>query len=185
MDFSYIPHPRAVTELHWRKPFHPDQSIENVLHTICADDVLRVWAPVFPHEMYLLQLWASIPLEKPFGRDPEHNSGISQWSVMIIDSGEFARAMVGAVETVGSDKGEEGALQRLIEVAGRDPDVCVVFDRKGRMTAWGLENIGCKAKKTTHDFQIATGDITGIPLPHPTEEVRYVAYNGPNNSGMS
>lgn len=33
-DFSYLPHPAAVTGIHWRKPYHVDQTIDNVLYTI-------------------------------------------------------------------------------------------------------------------------------------------------------
>jgi len=65
-DFSYLPHPSTVTNVHWRKPYHVEQTIDNVLYTICADNVLRIWAATDPHGLQLLQLWAKIDLKNQF-----------------------------------------------------------------------------------------------------------------------
>lgn len=163
-DCSYLPHPRAVTAMHWRRPFHREQSIDNVLYTIGADAVLRVWAPVYPHDLHLLQLWAVIDLYESIpgfistARDEEDKRGKF---VVIIDSSVFAVAAETAVNTAGAGENKE-VLQRLIEVANRSPEICVAFDGRGRMSAWGLENVGCKTRKTTNVFSILHTEDSGM-----------------------
>lgn len=155
-DFSYLPHPRAVTGMHWRRPFHREQSIDNVLYTIGADSVLRVWAPVYPYDTHLLQLWAVIDLQDSIPgliSESADDRGVGKY-VMIIDSSVFAVAAETAVSTAGPGDKDKEVLQRLIEVANRSPEICVVFDGRGKMSAWGLENVGCKTRKTTNVFSI-------------------------------
>lgn len=163
-DCSYLPHPRAVTAMHWRRPFHREQSIDNVLYTIGADAVLRVWAPVYPHDLHLLQLWAVIDLQESIpgfvstGSEAEKRGRF----VMIIDSSIFAVAAETAVNTAGAGEKDKEVLQRLIEVANRSPELCVAFDGRGRMSAWGLENVGCKTRKTTNVFSILHTENSGM-----------------------
>lgn len=167
-DFSYLPHPRTVTAMHWRKPFHREQSIDNVLYTIGTDAVLRVWAPVYPHDLHLLQLWAVIDLQDSipgFISNTAGEEGVLRGQskyVMIIDSSVFAVAAETAVNTASAGEKDREVLQRLIEVANRSPEICVVFDGRGRMSAWGLENVGCKTRKTTNVFSILHTENSGI-----------------------
>ena len=155
-DFNYLPHPRGVVNMRWRTTGHPDESADNVLYTIARDGVLRVWAPVYPHDVHLLQLWAAVDLR---------DGGAAQdvCSAFVVDSHVFQQATVGAVANAGDggDK-ERASLQRLAEVAGRLPEVVVLFDTEGRMSAWGMENVGCKAQKTTNVFSIVQGEETGL-----------------------
>lgn len=166
-DFSYLAHPRAVTSLRWRRPFSREQSVDNVLYTIAADGVLRVWAPVYPHDLHLLQLWAVIDLRESIprglgGAAAGALEGSGERYVMIVDGGVFAHAAEIAVSSTGDgEKGRE-MLQRLIEVANRSPEICVVFDDRGRMSAWGLENVGCKTRKTTNVFSIMHVENSGL-----------------------
>ncbi|TQN71820.1 Regulator of V-ATPase in vacuolar membrane protein 1 [Colletotrichum shisoi] len=39
-DLAYLRHPDVITSLQWRKPFHAEQTVENALYTICADNVI-------------------------------------------------------------------------------------------------------------------------------------------------
>ncbi|TIC97346.1 Regulator of V-ATPase in vacuolar membrane protein 1 [Colletotrichum higginsianum] len=39
-DLAYLRHPDVITSLRWRKPFHAEQTVENALYTICADNVI-------------------------------------------------------------------------------------------------------------------------------------------------
>lgn len=151
--------------MHWRRPFHREQSIDNVLYTIGADAVLRVWAPVYPHDLHLLQLWAVIDLQESipgFVSTAGTEVGERGRFVMIIDSSIFAVAAETAVNTAGVEEKEKEALQRLIEVANRSPELCVAFDGRGRMSAWGLENVGCKTRKTTNVFSILHTENSGM-----------------------
>ena len=50
---------------------------------------------------------------------------------------------------------EQHALEHLSEVGRRKPDLCVVLDTDGHMSAWGLESVGCKVRTTTNVFNVA------------------------------
>ncbi|KAI5797674.1 RAVE protein 1 C terminal-domain-containing protein [Geopyxis carbonaria] len=158
-DFSYLPHPRAVVSIHWRQRIHPEESADNVLYTIASDQVLRVWAPVYPHDVHLLQLWAVVDLRNPgslHGLDPPNCDEARH--AFIVDSKVFRLATEMAVGSAGDGDKERAILQRLIEVANRSPEVVMVFDARGKMSAWGLENVGCKSRKTTNVFSIVQGE---------------------------
>jgi WD40 repeat protein len=176
-DFSYLPHPATVTAIHWRRPYHVDQTIDNVLYTICADNVLRIWAATDPHGLQLLQLWAQIDLKEsiaPRGLAPADNSNIR--FAFIVDGRDFMLATEHAVQARGADK-EDHALSHLIEVANRSPEICIVLDGLGNMSAWGLENVGCKARQTTNIFNVAHVDGLDLGLPMDlTEDSSYVQF---------
>jgi hypothetical protein len=57
-----------------------------------------------------------------------------------------------------NDEQSEPGMAHLIEVATKSPDVCVVLDGRGNMSAWGLESVGCKQRKTGDVFNIAHTD---------------------------
>lgn len=79
---------------------------------------------------------------------------------------------------------EDHALTHLIEVANRSPEICIVLDEQGHMSAWGLENVGCKSRKTTNIFNAAHVDGLNIDLPATADEHSYVQfYNFCNKSG--
>ncbi|KAF8253872.1 hypothetical protein K440DRAFT_652074 [Wilcoxina mikolae CBS 423.85] len=174
-DYSYLPHPRAVVWMQWRQPVHPEETADNVLYTITKDQVLRVWAPVYPHDAHLLQLWTTVDLRESIPRyldepkDDVHHA-------LIVDSRVFRRATEQAVATAGESDREREALQRLVEVANRSPEVVVVFDSHGRMSAWGLENVGCKSRKTTDMFSIVHAEKSGVHCGR--SEVRFAAFAG-------
>ena len=74
----------------------------------------------------------------------------------IIDSKDFIYATERAVQAA-SNEGQQQhhALEHLLEVAKTTPEVCVIVDQRGNMSAWGLENVGSKARKSTDIFNIA------------------------------
>lgn len=154
-----------------------DQTIDNVLYTICADNVLRIWAATDPHGLQLLQLWAQIDLKEsiaPRGLSPADTSNIR--FAFIVDGRDFILATEHAVQAGGANK-EDHALSHLIEVANRSPEICIVLDGLGNMSAWGLENVGCKARQTTNIFNVAhvNGLDLGLPM-DPTEDSSYVQF---------
>lgn len=156
-DFTYLLHPGTVTSLRWRRPYHLAQTLDNVLYTICADNVLRIWAATDPHGLQILQLWGQVDLQESIQpRMPisQHSSNLR--FAFIIDGRDFTKATEYAVqeENLGRDK-HDHALEHLIEVAHRSPEICIVLDERGCMSAWGFENVGCKDRKTTNIFNIA------------------------------
>ncbi len=73
----------------------------------------------------------------------------------VIDSREFSAAAERAVQNSQADPHENHALEHLIEIANRSPEICVLLDGRGRMSAWGLENAGCKNHRPANVFNIA------------------------------
>jgi len=180
-DFSYLPHPRAVTGIHWRRPFSREQSVDNVLYTIAADGVLRVWAPVYPHDLHLLQLWAVIDLRESIPDCLDYEKTMATRSdnryVMIVDGCVFTHAVENAVCSVNEGERGKEVFQRLVEVAKRSPEICVVFDGRGRMSAWGLENVGCRTRRTTNVFSVMHAENSGMEFVAKGEQEAFVQFH--------
>ena len=165
-DFTYLPHPTVVTAIHWRKANRHEHNEDNVLFSICADSKIRIWAATDPHGLQTLQLWAEIDMQESLQpRDLELSAESKERYAFIIDSKDFALAAGQAKAFVGDKDGEANhALEHLLEISKANPDVCVVLDRHGNMSAWGLENVGCKARKNTDIFNIAHVERVQFPF---------------------
>ncbi|KAJ5247425.1 hypothetical protein N7468_002408 [Penicillium chermesinum] len=154
-EVSYLPHPNIVTGIHWRLPHHREQSMDNVLYTLCADNKIRVWAATDHHALSPLQLWVDIDMEASL--QPRDASGLNRGSQrrygFILDSRDFCAATERAVERNSGNK-ENHALEHLIEVANKSPEICMVTDSQGHISAWALEDIGSKTKTSLSLFNI-------------------------------
>lgn len=166
-DFTYLPHPATVTAVHWRKSHSGDQALDNLLYSTCADNRVRIWAVAEPHGLQILQLWAEIDMEEslqPRQIFPPHQQ--CERYAFIIDSQKFSMAVERAANVNSSGSNEENhALEHLLEVRKRNPEVCVILDGRGNMSAWGLESVDCKARKPVNKFNIAHMDNLNIPYP--------------------
>ena len=183
-DFSYLPHPTTVTNIHWRRPYHLDQTLDNVLYTLCADNIMRIWSATDPHGLQVLQLWAQIDLMESI--QPSLLSPTSKIRfAFIIDGRDFILATEDSVQSKGtSEHKDDHGLAHLIEVANRSPEICIVLDEHGRMSAWGLENVGCNPRQTTNIFNVAHVDGLQLNLPQTQETSNYIQfYNFCNKSG--
>lgn len=181
-DFSYLPHPATVTGVHWRKSHESEQTIDNVLYSICTDSKVRVWATTDPHGLQVLQLWAEIDmLESLQPRQVISTDQPGDRYAFIIDGEDFNLAVNRAAK-VNADKEdqENHALEHLAEVMKRDPEVCVVLDGRGNMSAWGLESVSCKARKPAKKFNIAHVENLNIPYPQNVEpgsaQLRFLSF---------
>lgn len=190
-DFSYLPHPATVTSMHWRRPYHVDQTIDNVLYTICADNVVRIWAATDPHGLQILQLWAQIDLKEsiqPRGLVDAQTSNFR--FAFVIDGRDFMLATEHAVQArvSGNDK-DDHSLSHLIEVANRTPEICVVLDDRGHMSAWGLESVGCKPRQITNIFNVAHVDGLDLGLPNSAGDdlshVQFYNFCNPSGGGLN
>ncbi|KAL8775617.1 MAG: hypothetical protein Q9209_000113 [Squamulea sp. 1 TL-2023] len=161
-DFTYLPHPTAVTSIHWRRPHTRVQASDHVLYSTCGDQKLRIWAAMDQHGVQGLQLWAEIDMQASV-QPRQLNTSLQSKDrfAFIIDSQDFSRTTAAAVrratefQAVNVESKEQHGLEHLAEVAKSSPEICVVLDRHGHMSAWGLENVGCKARKPTDVFNIA------------------------------
>lgn len=132
-------------------------SVDSVLFSICADSKVRIWAATDPHGLQTLQLWGEIDMQESIQpRELGDPSYSKERYAFIIDSRDFTCAMEKAIQGPSSDaKQVNHALEHVAEAAKTSPEVCVVLDRRGNMSAWGLENVGCKARKDTDKFNVA------------------------------
>ncbi|KAF1957089.1 hypothetical protein CC80DRAFT_411478 [Byssothecium circinans] len=156
-DYYYLPHPNVITGIHWRQPFHREQTADNVLYTICADYKVRIWVTGEHHGMDGMALWTEVDLFdsiKP--RSLDHAS--EKRFAFFVDGKYFTHATERAVQQATAKEKDEMALNHLIEVANRNPEICVVLDDRGNMTAWGFENIGGQVKRETDVFSVAHMD---------------------------
>lgn len=177
-DFIYLRHPKPVTSLQWRRPYHVDQAIDNVLYTFCADNVLRVWTGSDSHGQQHVQLWGTIDLAAAIQDNAVQSMATTLRWAWIMHGHDFSAAVEQAVLTAESSaEKEDASLQHLIAVANRSPEVCVVLNGRGQMSAWGLENVGSKPQtpgkvfNITHvkcpDFDFLNGNDPSS-LPHVT-----------------
>ncbi|EEH44592.2 uncharacterized protein PADG_00881 [Paracoccidioides brasiliensis Pb18] len=155
-EISYLPHPDTVTGMHWRRPQHPEQTMDNILYTICADNKIRVWAAMDrTGSMSALQLWTEIDMVDAIQpRQPDNSEFGKRRYGFIIDGRDFSVATEHAVQSGAAQQGHNPALEHLVEVATKSPEVCIVMDGRGHMSAWGLENVGCKARSSRNMFNI-------------------------------
>ena len=149
-DFIYLRHPQPVTGIQWRRPHHVDQTIENALYTFCADNMLRVWVGSDSHGHQHLHLWGNLDLRNAIPKQEPKSSEAAEGSrwAFVMHGGDLAAATEKAVQEGTQTKEAAVALEHLISVANRSPEICVVLDGRGRMSAWALENIGCKTNKS-------------------------------------
>ncbi|KAJ5352094.1 RAVE complex protein Rav1 C-terminal [Penicillium brevicompactum] len=154
-EVSYLPHPDVVTGIHWRLPRHPEQSMDNVLYTFCADNKIRVWAVTDHHALSALQLWTEIDMGKsvqPRLASDKHHGSDRRYG-FILDGRDFCVATERAIQR-STGNGANHALEHIIEVASNAPEICVVTDGEGHMSAWALEDVGSKAKTNLSVFNI-------------------------------
>ena len=161
-DVAYLSHPGVVTNAHWRKPWHAEQNLDNVLYTFCADNHVRIWAYKDPHDVSIMQQIAEIDMTATIQPRRLSVGSVSQRRyAFIIDSRDFSSATEKAVQNTAS-KDTDHALEHLIEIANRSPEICIVLDGLGHMSAWGLENAGYKSKAATEVFNAVHVDDLNI-----------------------
>lgn len=179
-DFMYLPHPQAVTSLEWRKPYHVDQTVDNVLYTFCLDNVLRIWTGSDSHSHQQLTLWGKIDFAAQ-GAAPN-----PQWAA-IIHGRDISAATETAVQEGPAQYGKgDGPLVNAVELANRNPEVCVVLDGRGTISAWAMENVtskpqSSKAKtekpKTFPIIQnVTSNDFKFLSAGHSTSHVEIQTY---------
>ncbi|KAF2874374.1 RAVE protein 1 C terminal-domain-containing protein [Massariosphaeria phaeospora] len=188
-DYAYLPHPMAITGMHWRQPFHKEQTTDNVLYTICADQKVRVFVSGEHHGADGLQFWAAVDLlESIMPRSVPVQQQSRKRYAFFIDGRYFTHATERAVQQASTAEKDQVALHHVIEVANRNPEICVVLDDRGNMSAWGFENIGTRARKTSDVFNIA--HVDGLHLHfanNPTgfqDNVQFYAFCGEKSDSV-
>ena len=163
-DFTYLQHPASVTGIHWQKSYTHEHHVNNVLYSICADSKIRIWAAADPHRVHDLQLWGQIDMQESI--QPRLSSSFSRERyAFFIDGGDLVRATEGAIKDASDNTERENhALEHLQEIAKNSPEVCIVLDDRGNLSAWGLENIGNRKRRPTDIFNVAHVDNFKLPF---------------------
>jgi WD40 repeat protein len=156
-EYDYLPHPSVVTGLIWRRPFHRDQSFDNVLYTLCADNKLRIWSPGDLQSFSILQLWGEIDLMDSIQPRSLEDRSYRRFA-FVIHSRDFTLATERAVQHASNEERDHLALLHLIEVANRSPEIFVVLDERGNMSAWGIESVGARYRMPGDIFNVAHVD---------------------------
>ena len=158
-DFFYLPHPQPVTGLQWRKPYHVGHTVDHVLYTFCADNLLRIWAKADVHNTHQqhLYLWGTVDLAASL-QSAALGSGSAvrdlQWA-FIIQGRDLSAATERAVqERDERNEKDAGALQHLVNIANRSSEICLVLDAHGAMTALSLGNLDSKTQRTNDVYNI-------------------------------
>ncbi len=150
--------------LQWRRPHHIDQTIDNVLYTFCADNVLRIWTGSDTHGQQHPQLWGQVDLAVSIqDRNAAGAIGASnlRWG-FIMHGRDFSAATEQAVQEGGSKAADDAAaLEHLITVANRSPEICLVFDGEGSNVCVGIrERRGRNRRRPTYSTWLMLGRAT-------------------------
>ena len=163
-EYIYLPHPAVVTDIHWRRPDvkeHHDGL--NIIYTICADNHVRMWAPTDAHSPHELHQVAQIDMHNSI--QPRVQPTLGERSVryaFIIDASDFHEAAQSALNKEGELETSQH-IDRLREVIQRKPDLCVIVDDRGHMSAWGIDSVDCRARKDASTYHLAHAENFDLP----------------------
>lgn len=184
-DFSYLAHPRAVNKMFWSRPLHKDQTSENVLYTVAADNILRIWSPVHPHETYLLQIWNSINIDFQNDKSCGVRNDSDILDCFLIDNRNFVTSIENAVASIGdtNDHYDNESMKQVSRVAARFSEAFATISRSKTMTVWAIENIGGKLQKSSNAMKIASIKLKELPETLPGERIYSTVCSFPGDSG--
>lgn len=154
-DWAYLRHPDVVTDVRWRRPFHIDQAADNVLYTFCLDDTIRIWTPTDTADGQHWQLWGRVDLSLEVRNGPEC---LTPPLIFVIDGRDFTASVEKAVEARMADDSstDDVALDYLVAIANKNPEVCVAINSRGVMSAWALENVCSRTADAPAIFSVAS-----------------------------
>ncbi|RFU72173.1 hypothetical protein TARUN_10092 [Trichoderma arundinaceum] len=160
-ELAYLPHPDVVTSIRWRKPFHVEQATGNVLYTSCVDGHIRVWIPTDTSHGWQWQLWGQINVTESMPKDALPQE---PWLACIIDGRDFTASVERAIEQRMADDSstDDVALDHLVAIANRSPEICLAMNPSGFLTAWALENVGSTLADDRQIFNIAQTISPGL-----------------------
>src|SRR5437762_9518670 len=87
----------------------------------------------------MLQLCAQIDLQESIKPRKMAGDSVLTRHVFIVDGRDFTAAVEQAVQDAQGEKKDDQALEHIINVANRNPEICVVTDGRGNLSAWGIE----------------------------------------------
>ena len=170
-DFTYLPHPNTINGVRWRDGKNGEQAHGNVLYSICADKKVRIWAAINLHGLQALQQWAAIDMIESIQPRIKTALPLSDRYTFFVHSRDLDLAIQQVIERPQNLGEPDHALEHLTEIASRKPELCVVLDADGHMSAWGLEKIGCKVRATANVFNVAHIEDFRLPFTQNHDEL--------------
>jgi hypothetical protein len=162
-DLSCLRHPGPVTDIHWRKPFHVGQTIDNVLYTFCADQSIRVWTVSESQGLHFVQPCGRIDTTKSIREvslKPARSSARAGRWVGLVDARDLSSAVEKAVQLQGvADSPEDRSIDRLIAVATKNCELCLVLNGDGVMSAWAIDTSCSKAHNQTRTDLLKVAEV--------------------------
>lgn len=145
-DLACLPHPDTVTAIRWRKPYHVDQTVENVLYTTCMDLAVRVWVGSDAHSSLPLYLKGKIDISWSIQQHGLGNTLVPDPWVFFVDGRDVTAAAECAIQQKPSTTAESSAsLQRLVGVATKNSELCLIYGGGETLSVLALENVGSKS----------------------------------------
>ncbi|KAK4242182.1 RAVE protein 1 C terminal-domain-containing protein [Achaetomium macrosporum] len=103
-----------------------------------------------------------------------------------LNSKEDLTGALGRAGQNGRKSEEAAALEHLITVANKTPEICVVMDGRGHLSAWALEGVGCKTSwkdsKIFNVTHIASQEFDFLKGLSPAETPHVEAYSYCSNA---
>lgn len=94
--------------------------------------------------------------------------------VVLLSQWDFQAAVDQICKHPDVEERRRHAREHLREIASHDPEICIVFDDKGNMSAWGLERVGCKVRDENDITNIAHAENLRLNLQYtPSSEQCY------------
>ena len=191
-ESTYLSHPATVSAIYWRTPpvhnhKYREQNVDDVLFTVCVDGKVRIWSATDPHGFSYMQLWAEIDMyESLQPRKLSDNDVDRTRFAFFISNQDFSQAVAQAADVQKKDKnGDFHVFEHLAEIAATQPDICVLVDRYSNMSAWGLQNIGCKVRKGDEIFNVVhINDFNLSPIEnqyHGSHHISFSAFADENS----
>ncbi|KAF4125954.1 RAVE protein 1 C terminal, partial [Geosmithia morbida] len=154
-DMAYLRHPSIVSSARWRKPYHVEQAVENVLYTLCTDAAVRIWTPTETPDGQHWRRWGRVDVGASIhnGQSEAHDVQLA----FMIDSRDFIPSVERAVQDRMTDDSvvDDVALEHLVAVARKNPEICIAVDSYGLLSAWAFENLSSSTSDSPGIFQIA------------------------------
>jgi WD40 repeat protein len=118
------------------------------------DGAIRLWTPTETADAQHWQLWCTVDTNETVRNSPDAlNSSIA----CVIDGKDFMPAVERAVQERMSDdpNTDEVAMEHLVAIANKTPEICLAIHTGGMMTAWALDTATSAATQELRAFTIA------------------------------
>ncbi|RDA92264.1 hypothetical protein CP533_5753 [Ophiocordyceps camponoti-saundersi (nom. inval.)] len=187
-DVTYLEHPDIVTSARWRKPCRPGNTVENVLYTLCLDNVIRIWIPTDTSDGRHWQVWGSVNLILP--SLTRELPGTSRFVCFIDGCSLMAPVRNVELQSVSDNQipGSDSTSHVVVDPNRSFSDACLSIDRRGRLSAWFFENLGCgdngsprvlkNAQLSSREFETLGGFLQANRFPHIQLHCYYTACDG-------